>query len=104
MRKGAMKCFKRLLSFPLDFPRAMKLIFLEETQCTIEVMSIQTNPEKKTCPRCGKTFECFSKSGSCWCANFPPLSKTNADLDCFCPDCLKKEFQKPPSLKSDPLV
>ncbi|HZV55103.1 MAG TPA: cysteine-rich CWC family protein [Rhodocyclaceae bacterium] len=50
------------------------------------------NPvEKKSCPRCGASFECGAKSGAgCWCSVLPRLIFVDPALgDCLCPDCLK---------------
>jgi iron complex transport system substrate-binding protein len=41
----------------------------------------------KTCPECGKPFEC--KMGGCWCDKYPPLTpSTRPGADCYCPACL----------------
>ncbi len=56
-------------------------------------MSQQNKPETKTCGRCGKTFDCFARTGGCWCEKLPPLSKAVAGHDCLCPQCLEKEIQ-----------
>ena len=54
----------------------------------------QNHPEVKTCGRCGKSFDCFSKVGGCWCEKLPPLAKEVPGHDCLCPDCLKQEIQR----------
>ena len=48
----------------------------------------------KTCPRCGKTFECVH-SIDCWCVKVKLTDATKAYLkeyysDCLCKDCLEK--------------
>lgn len=48
---------------------------------------------KKTCPRCGKHFECVV-GDNCWCDKIT-VSKENLMkirreyMDCLCSDCLK---------------
>jgi hypothetical protein len=50
----------------------------------------QSSP--KTCPRCGKTFECLHAPG-CWCFDYS-ISPENLEKlkleynNCLCPDCL----------------
>ncbi len=49
---------------------------------------------KKTCPRCGKTFECVH-SIDCWCVKVQLTDATKAYLkehytDCLCKECLEK--------------
>ncbi len=49
---------------------------------------------KKTCPRCGKTFECVH-SIDCWCVKVQLNDSTKAYLkehysDCLCKDCLEE--------------
>ena len=51
-------------------------------------------PMKKTCPRCGKTFECVH-SIDCWCVKIQLKDTTKAYLkenysDCLCKDCLEE--------------
>ena len=47
----------------------------------------------KSCPRCGKTFECVH-SKDCWCAkvilNEVTRTKLKAYSDCLCKDCLEQ--------------
>ncbi|MBR4560737.1 MAG: cysteine-rich CWC family protein [Bacteroidales bacterium] len=48
----------------------------------------------KTCPRCGKTFECVH-SIDCWCVKVKLTDATKAYLkehysDCLCKDCLEE--------------
>ena len=48
----------------------------------------------KTCPRCGKTFECVH-SIDCWCVKVQLKDSTKAYLkehyhDCLCKECLEK--------------
>ena len=48
----------------------------------------------KTCPRCGKTFECVH-SIDCWCVKVKLTDATKAYLkenysDCLCKDCLNE--------------
>ena len=48
----------------------------------------------KTCPRCGKTFECVH-SIDCWCVKVKLTDATKAYLkehyiDCLCKDCLEQ--------------
>ena len=48
----------------------------------------------KTCPRCGKTFECVH-SIDCWCVKVQLKDTTKAYLkanysDCLCKECLEK--------------
>jgi len=48
----------------------------------------------KTCPRCGKTFECVH-SVDCWCVKVKLTDTTKAHLkanysDCLCKDCLEE--------------
>lgn len=62
-------------------------------------MQIRPNFQKqknmtKTCPRCGKTFECVH-SIDCWCVKVQLTDATKAYLkehytDCLCKDCLEK--------------
>ena len=54
----------------------------------------QFNNMKKTCPRCGKTFECVH-SVDCWCVKVKLTDATKAYLkanysDCLCKDCLEE--------------
>ena len=49
---------------------------------------------KKTCPRCGKEFECVH-SIDCWCVKVKLTDTTKAYLkehysDCLCKDCLNE--------------
>ena len=51
-------------------------------------------PMKKTCPRCGKEFECVH-SIDCWCVKVQLKDTTKAYLkehysDCLCKDCLEE--------------
>ena len=53
---------------------------------------------KKTCPRCGKTFECVH-SIDCWCVKVQLKDSTKAYLkehysDCLCKDCLEEINEK----------
>ena len=75
------------------------MVLKKEGQCTIPFMAFQNKPEIKTCGRCGKTFECHSHSGGCWCEKLPPLPKLSSGADCLCADCLKKEIENQKSLK-----
>ena len=48
----------------------------------------------KTCPRCGKTFECVH-SVNCWCVKVKLTDATKVFLkdhysDCLCKECLEK--------------
>jgi iron complex transport system substrate-binding protein len=46
----------------------------------------------KTCPECGKEFEC--KMGGCWCDALPPLTpSTTSGTDCLCHACLAKAVE-----------
>jgi hypothetical protein len=46
----------------------------------------------KTCPECGRAFEC--KMGGCWCDDFPPLTpSTTPGTDCLCPKCLARAVE-----------
>lgn len=52
----------------------------------------ESTPVEKTCPRCGKTFECLHAPG-CWCFEYTispeNLEKLRTDYNnCLCPDCL----------------
>lgn len=52
----------------------------------------------KTCPRCGKTFECVH-SVDCWCVKVKLTDATKAYLkenysDCLCKECLEKLNQQ----------
>jgi len=52
----------------------------------------------KTCPRCGKTFECVH-SVDCWCVKVKLTDATKAFLkerysDCLCKDCLEEINEK----------
>jgi len=49
--------------------------------------------DTKSCPKCGKKFECYSDD-DCWCENYQIHRKEYLVLkqqfdDCICPDCLK---------------
>jgi prepilin-type processing-associated H-X9-DG protein/prepilin-type N-terminal cleavage/methylation domain-containing protein len=46
-----------------------------------------TEPEQKSCPRCGAQFSCCA-SQNCWCAEHPPLARISPESDCLCPICL----------------
>ncbi|HTY03708.1 MAG TPA: cysteine-rich CWC family protein [Rhodocyclaceae bacterium] len=48
-------------------------------------------PRSKTCPRCGRAFECGAESGSsCWCGVLPRLTSIDPAVpDCLCPECLR---------------
>ena len=51
-------------------------------------------PMKKTCPRCGKEFECVH-SVDCWCVKVKLTDATKTYLkenysDCLCKECLEK--------------
>ena len=53
---------------------------------------------KKTCPRCGKEFECVH-SIDCWCVKVQLKDTTKAYLkahysDCLCKECLEKLNQQ----------
>lgn len=56
-------------------------------------MSIQSQPETKTCDRCGSKFPCHAKTGGCWCEKLPALPKSVPNCDCLCPSCLEKELK-----------
>lgn len=47
----------------------------------------------KTCPRCGKSFECIH-SVDCWCAKITLNDATRAKLkqydNCLCKECLNE--------------
>jgi hypothetical protein len=56
--------------------------------------TIQQSTMTKTCPRCGKTFECVH-SIDCWCVKVKLTDATKAYLkehysDCLCKDCLEE--------------
>ena len=56
--------------------------------------TINSSTMTKTCPRCGKTFECVH-SIDCWCVKVKLTDTTKAYLkghynDCLCKDCLEK--------------
>lgn len=47
----------------------------------------------KTCPACGRSFQCFG-SPDCWCASVRLPDKALVELrakyvDCLCEDCLR---------------
>lgn len=48
--------------------------------------------EQKTCASCKATFNCGAarvEVESCWCESVSgTLASPNAQLDCFCPECL----------------
>ncbi|MCQ2321249.1 MAG: cysteine-rich CWC family protein [Bacteroidales bacterium] len=49
---------------------------------------------KKSCPRCGKTFECVH-TADCWCAKIHLSDVAKAKLkmqfnDCLCESCLRE--------------
>jgi len=52
----------------------------------------EPKPTLKTCPRCGKDFECLHAVG-CWCFGYT-LSPENIEKlrtefsNCLCPECL----------------
>ncbi len=48
----------------------------------------------KSCPRCGKKFNCTGEE-DCWCEGYNILQKdfiriTQDFNDCLCPDCLSE--------------
>ena len=47
----------------------------------------------KKCSTCSVFFNCgiTENDGGCWCNHFPAIFPMNFDVDCLCPDCLKKE-------------
>ena len=48
----------------------------------------------KKCAECGDDFSC-SNDISCWCADFPKLSKNEVDeRDCLCRNCLLIRYRK----------
>ncbi len=52
----------------------------------------------KTCPRCGKTFECVH-AVDCWCVKVKLTDATKVFLkenysDCLCKECLEKLNQQ----------
>jgi len=48
----------------------------------------------KKCAECRDDFSC-SNDISCWCANFPKLSKNEVDeRDCLCRSCLLSRYRK----------
>ena len=56
--------------------------------------TINSSTMTKTCPRCGKTFECVH-SIDCWCVKVKLTDATKAYLkehysDCLCKDCLEE--------------
>lgn len=62
-------------------------------------MSEAADPTPKTCPRCGKDFECLHAPG-CWCFDYKispeNLEKLKRDYDnCLCPECLKEYTTSP---------
>ena len=49
---------------------------------------------KKKCAECGDSFSCDNDI-SCWCADFPKLSKNEIDdKDCLCRSCLLIRYRK----------
>ena len=67
--------------------------FLKNRQ-QINSSTINSSTMTKTCPRCGKTFECVH-SIDCWCVKVKLTDATKAYLkehysDCLCKDCLEK--------------
>jgi hypothetical protein len=55
-------------------------------------MSEGTKPDFKTCPRCGKQFECLHAAG-CWCFDYTISLENQKKLkeefdNCLCPECL----------------
>jgi len=46
-----------------------------------------SEPEQKTCPRCGARFFCHAPN-ACWCWEFPALGRVQGESDCLCPECL----------------
>ncbi|MBK6965567.1 MAG: cysteine-rich CWC family protein [Bacteroidales bacterium] len=55
-------------------------------------MNDSLNPALKTCPRCGRQFECLHSEG-CWCYNYtisPEYAEklSNEFNYCLCPECL----------------
>ena len=48
----------------------------------------------KKCAECGNDFSC-SNNISCWCSDFPKLSKNQIDEnDCLCRSCLLTRYRK----------
>ena len=48
----------------------------------------------KKCAECGDSFSCDDNI-SCWCADFPKLSKNEIDdKDCLCRSCLLTAYRK----------
>ena len=49
---------------------------------------------RKNCSECGPEFSC-DNSFSCWCSNFPKLTKEQIDdNDCICRECLLIRYRK----------
>ena len=49
---------------------------------------------RKNCSECGTEFSC-DNSFSCWCSNFPKLTKEQIDdNDCICRECLLIRYRK----------
>ena len=49
---------------------------------------------RKNCSECGTKFSC-DNSISCWCSNFPKLTKEQIDdNDCICRECLLIRYRK----------
>ena len=48
----------------------------------------------KKCAECDDSFSC-DNNNSCWCADFPKLSKNEIDdKDCLCRSCLLTAYRK----------
>jgi hypothetical protein len=66
-------------------------VFVLPSAVTI-FMNDPVQPTIKTCPRCGRQFECLHDVG-CWCFDYT-LSSENTELlnnefnNCLCPGCL----------------
>jgi hypothetical protein len=68
-----------------------------ELSKTVQQSTIQqfnNSTMTKTCPRCGKTFECVH-SIDCWCVKVQLKDSTKAYLkenysDCLCKECLEE--------------
>ncbi len=74
----------------LNFSTTIKLF----NKSKIQRVNQQLNKMTKTCPRCGKTFECVH-SVDCWCVKVKLADATKAYLkanysDCLCKDCLEE--------------
>ncbi|WP_393997340.1 cysteine-rich CWC family protein [Xanthobacter cornucopiae] len=69
-------------------------------------MPVVTPTRQLRCERCGAEFTCGSgrpdTGARCWCQDLPKLEVRQAENDCLCPECLRREIGRPRTGQNSP--